>query len=322
MKRYVVSAVCVAAALLLSGSCVPSGTVPPGSMNITLELADTLRLAPDSIAKLVQADARVIEARVKRFSPLFWSVKDKDLRIVVQLPGIANRVRAESLICKPGLLEFTLLADDKRTEQVINKVDSLLRPRQRQDPVGSFRTYIASAGGDLAVDEQYYPIVRDMLGMVDAAHIAVDYKFFFGPKEREAGGIVRKLYLLRRVPEMSTADGKMIDKAVSRRYTGTDDPSASNTFIVDFTLSRTSNVNYNPVVKFATVTQRNVNKRLAIVLDSVVLSAPVIKSKIPDGQGMITTGDVDGEKARDLAVILSTEVLPARVTVTQVNAGK
>lgn len=59
------------------------------------------------------------------------------------------------------------------------------------------------------------------------------------------------------------------------------------------------------------LTQRYVGKRLAIVLDSVVQSAPTIKSKIPDGSGMITTGDLQGDKARNLSIVLATGSLQA-----------
>jgi protein-export membrane protein SecD len=59
------------------------------------------------------------------------------------------------------------------------------------------------------------------------------------------------------------------------------------------------------------VTQRYIGKRMAIVLDSIVQSAPVIQSKIPDGSGMITTGDVSGEKARDLSIVLATGSMQA-----------
>ncbi len=40
--------------------------------------------------------------------------------------------------------------------------------------------------------------------------------------------------------------------------------------------------------KFATVTRRNVHKRLAIVIGGKVLSAPVIQAEIPNGRAQIT----------------------------------
>ena len=46
----------------------------------------------------------------------------------------------------------------------------------------------------------------------------------------------------------------------------------------------------------------NIGKRLAIVLDNHVFSAPVIEEKIPTGQARIT-GGFDMDEARDLAIV-------------------
>ena len=54
---------------------------------------------------------------------------------------------------------------------------------------------------------------------------------------------------------------------------------------------------------FANVTATNVGKRLAIVLDGKVVSAPVIREAIPSGQAQIS-GNFTVEQANDLSVIL------------------
>jgi protein-export membrane protein SecD len=286
-----------------------------GGMHLTLSLSDTIQLPRDRIPDAIRSDMKVIEGRIDRLGVVEPLLQQAGDRLIVQLPGVVDEARAESLIGKTAVLDFRMLADDRKTEDILNRVDNYFKALLGRDSAGTnatpFRTYISSAGGDIAVDEQYYPVVAGMLTSVDTTSMLAEYRFFFGPKERSAGGDIRRLYLLKRDPELSTADGKLIDKAFHRIYTGTDDPSAANTFIVDFTLSRSPNLKYNPVAKFATTTQRYVNKRLAIVLDSVVMSAPVIRSKIPDGSGMITTGDVSGDKARDLAIVLSTGALQA-----------
>lgn len=67
---------------------------------------------------------------------------------------------------------------------------------------------------------------------------------------------------------------------------------------------------------FAKVTAVNVGKRLAIVLDGNVQSAPVIREAIPSGQAQIT-GNFSVEQANDLAVILRAGALPAPVMVEE-----
>ena len=67
---------------------------------------------------------------------------------------------------------------------------------------------------------------------------------------------------------------------------------------------------------FHQVTRENVQKRLAIVLDGNIFSAPVIQDAIPGGRAQIT-GRFTTEEARDLAIILRAGALPAPVTILE-----
>ncbi len=62
--------------------------------------------------------------------------------------------------------------------------------------------------------------------------------------------------------------------------------------------------------KFAELTAANVGRRLAIVLDGKVQSAPRIREAIPSGEAVIT-GRFDAQVAQDLALILRVGALPA-----------
>jgi len=68
--------------------------------------------------------------------------------------------------------------------------------------------------------------------------------------------------------------------------------------------------------QFEMVTGDNVNKRLAIVLDNVVYSAPNIESKISGGNAVIT-GSFTTQQAHDLAIVLRAGALPAPVIVLE-----
>lgn len=65
---------------------------------------------------------------------------------------------------------------------------------------------------------------------------------------------------------------------------------------------------------FEEITRKNVRRRLAIVLDGNIYSAPVINEPIAGGQAQIT-GRFTPEEARDLAIILRAGALPAPVEV-------
>ena len=67
---------------------------------------------------------------------------------------------------------------------------------------------------------------------------------------------------------------------------------------------------------FERITGENVNKRLAIVLDDTVASAPVIQEKIAGGQARIT-GNFSLEEAKDLAIVLRAGALPAPVNILE-----
>jgi preprotein translocase subunit SecD len=67
---------------------------------------------------------------------------------------------------------------------------------------------------------------------------------------------------------------------------------------------------------FERITGENVRKRLAIVLDGVVHSAPVIQERIAGGNAQIT-GNFTIDEARDLAIILRAGALPAPVNILE-----
>lgn len=67
---------------------------------------------------------------------------------------------------------------------------------------------------------------------------------------------------------------------------------------------------------FEKVTEENTKKRMAIVLDGSIYSAPVIQEKISGGRAQIT-GRFSQDEAKDLAIILRAGALPAPVQIIQ-----
>ncbi len=68
--------------------------------------------------------------------------------------------------------------------------------------------------------------------------------------------------------------------------------------------------------KFADVTKRLVGKPLAIFLDNTLVTAPVVKQEIVDGQAVIN-GQFTQEEAKALALQLNAGALPVPITVVQ-----
>jgi len=67
---------------------------------------------------------------------------------------------------------------------------------------------------------------------------------------------------------------------------------------------------------FEDLTAANVNRRMAIVLDNTVYSAPVIRDRIGGGRAVIQ-GDFQLQEARDLAIVLRAGALPAPVFIAE-----
>ena len=75
------------------------------------------------------------------------------------------------------------------------------------------------------------------------------------------------------------------------------------------------NLNAAGAQKFGSLTEKNINRLLAVVLDSRVVSAPNINDRISDS-GIITGGGAGfaPEEAQDLALVLRSGALPASMT--------
>ena len=84
----------------------------------------------------------------------------------------------------------------------------------------------------------------------------------------------------------------------------------SNQPTVSFTLNRLG------AQKFGRATTDNVGKRLAIVLDGKIISAPSINEAITSGSGIIS-GNFSFQEATDLALLLRSGALPTPLTIVE-----
>ena len=75
-------------------------------------------------------------------------------------------------------------------------------------------------------------------------------------------------------------------------------------------------MNSNGAKSWRRLTSNNIGKRIAIVLDNLVYSAPFVQNEIPNGNSQIT-GEFTIEEAQDLANILKAGTLPAPTTIVE-----
>ena len=68
--------------------------------------------------------------------------------------------------------------------------------------------------------------------------------------------------------------------------------------------------------KFAYATKNNIGKRLAIIIDDKVVSAPVVRDAITTGNGQIS-GSFSVEEANNLSIVLRSGALPAPMSIIE-----
>jgi len=288
-----------------------------GGMDLALEV-DKSRLTEEQAAKASERALEVIRNRIDQFG-VFEPVvqRTEQGRILVQLPGV-DRDRAISIIKQPAHLTLQLVEDKAKTYDALKAIEERLQAEtgaestavgEEAEP-GTLLSYVESGDEmDLMVAARDTGRFRGLLEK-GRPYWPQGFEFLFGPVEpRDAGRVVR-VYMLKAEPELV---GSTIKKAEPTLYQG-QDLDRANTWVVDFELDREG------AAKFAAVTSRNVGRRLAIVLDRVVRSAPRIQERIPNGRAQITTYDRRGDKTKDLAIVLNSGALPAPVKVVEERA--
>ena len=181
-------------------------------------------------------------------------------------------------------------------------------PLPGASPDKPFTSYLVSVvEGGVVVDERQVSTVKALLATPQAQRaIPSNSEFLWQDRAMAMDNTQgRVLYLCEKT---ATLDGAALVNAQTRN--DPDDPSRLN---VGFTLNRQG------AIKFGRFTGENIGRRIAIVLDDQVRSAPAVQSKIPNGEGRIT-GMKNDEEANDLAIVLRAGALPAKVTMVELRS--
>ncbi len=288
--------------IALSKKAMHLGLDLKGGMHLVLEM-DTTGLT-ESIGDLRDRAYEIIQNRIDEFGVYEPTIeRQSGGRILVQLPGV-DRDRAIDLIEKVAHLEFILVAEDK-IEEVLGRIDKFLQVEDTFAFEEPFTSYLIRVEQDMGIDVRDEDSVRAILDQVKDL-IPVDLQILFGPRESHQGREVRRFYLLKEKAELT---GEVIRDA-KHEPAQSQDLQHLGSWQVSIEFKREA------ARRFATLTGKNINKRLAIVLDGIVQSAPSIVTRIPHGKAMIT-GRFTAEQARDLAIILRAGALPAPLKIVE-----
>jgi SecD/SecF fusion protein len=129
----------------------------------------------------------------------------------------------------------------------------------------------------------------------------VEFKFSAKTEKDANGKDYYKMYLVNKEPELT---GGVITDAQANI-----DPNTSTPIV-------TMTMNSEGATEWARITGANVGKRIAIMLDGAIFSAPVVKGKIPGGRSQIE-GMADLNEAKLLEIVLKAGALPAPVDIIE-----
>ncbi len=188
--------------------------------------------------------------------------------------------------------------------------DSAAVEAQPASEVGvALSAYYLSFGNGGFIAEENVEKVKKLLATEGVQKlIPRDVAFAFGsglePVQRDSKIKAKRLYLLKRRAEMAGDD--VVD---ARPYRVSDGVSAGEVAV---------SLKFGGIgpKKFSAVTAANIGKQMAIVLDNQVISAPVIRDRIPNGEAQITGLD-DMAEANRLSVVLRAGALKAPMKIIE-----
>ena len=197
-------------------------------------------------------------------------------RIVAEFPGVSNPDEVVAALQQTALLEFVDLGSNQLPDGTTIKTD-YGQTSAAASPVGTATPFVTPTSAATATAESATPAAGATPGATAAPPAQVYH---------------------------TVMTGKDLDTVAVQAGT------TAGAYQIAFTLKSSGST------VFADYTTSHVNQYLAIVLDKKILSAPVIKNPITDGQGIIE-GGFTAESANALAISLRYGSLPVPVKVVE-----
>lgn len=237
----------------------------------------------DFKSKVVSQAIETIRNRIDEFGVAEPSiVAQGDDRILIQLPGMGDAEAAKALIATAAKLDF-MLVEDKSLEELSAMIKEAETAGEYSLSTLKYSEYVKRLNEDLKTK-----LPENTMVLFEKAENAVSM---------ESG---RTPFLLK---TNTGLDGASLDDArVAFNQFG--NPEVSLRF------------NASGASKFKDLTGQNVGRRMAVVLDKVVKTAPNIQTEIGNGQAVITLGSTADrqsmlDEAKMIATSLRAGALPA-----------
>ncbi|MGO9480595.1 MAG: protein translocase subunit SecD [Candidatus Kryptoniota bacterium] len=281
----------------------------------------------DQTKTAVDRAMEIVRNRVDQYGVSEPSIqKEGSTRFIVELPGVNNESEVRQLLQGTALLEFKLLEPPDVVVKVFQSIDNILAGKSdslavqkdttasdtnmteeqfaKKHPFFAIVRGVNAQTGDAYVLENDRDKLMRILDREDVKQvIPSDFQFVFGAKPQgTAKG--EKFYELFVVKKNAELTGSVVTDARAQISPATGSP------IVEMTMSS------DGARDWARITGANIGKRIAIVLDNTVYSAPVVRGKIPNGSSEIE-GMANVDEANLLAIVLRAGALPAPVDIVE-----
>lgn len=264
-----------------------------GLVRITKEEGSTIEIAVSSeIKKQIEEQSvgksiEVIRNRIDEFGVTEPEILSQGTdRIIVQLPGVRDIERAKELIGKTAKLEFKMVNDTI--------------------PPSTLQTWMKKAEDQALVFKkgerfsEYLKKINELL----KADLPEGYELAFE----------------RRTTKVETENDQLVPflVEVAPQITG-DDLQDARVEIDQQKNEPYVSMEFKPqgAIRFEKITGENIGRRMAVILDGNVYSAPNIQTKIGGGRAQITLGagnfNQTMKEARDLALVLRAGALPVQL---------
>ena len=301
---------------------------PSGDDRIVVELAGV----DDSTAKALVGSTAKLEFKILSEAEKFTQVVGlidqyltRQTTDIVADSAATDSTAKDSTVAKADSAKDTLPKEATKTlsdDELLGKApaaevaatdsakDSAAVKAQPASEVGvALSAYYLSFGNGGFIAEENVEKVKKLLATDGVQKlIPRDVAFAFGsglePVQRDSKIKAKRLYLLKRRAEMAGDD--VVD---ARPYRVSDGVSAGEVAV---------SLKFGGIgpKKFSAVTAANIGKQMAIVLDNQVISAPVIRDRIPNGEAQITGLD-DMAEANRLSVVLRAGALKAPMKIIE-----
>ena len=254
----------------------------------------------------------IVRNRVDRFGVTEPAIyKQGANRIVVELPGVDDKERVRNLLKGTARLEFRLAADGEELIAARERVYDYFQPNAADSASGGVNPL-----NDLLILQGNSNVVFGYAAETDIAEVNE-----YISEEEVQRLLPRNTTLLWAASEFAQDETNSYFELIGVRseaeLTGDVITEASVQFDPVTNIPEVSmSMNTQGARTWSRITGANINKPIAIVLDGVVYSYPVVQNKISNGQSSIN-GLADLAEAEDLVNILLSGALPAPLEIIE-----